>query len=480
MEQYTTIGIMLRRSSPWPGLVAAGLTAVIPLATVPAARASTGSGAYTPGSAGLGDPYFPLAGNGGYDVAHYAIRLRFTPETRHLSATTTITATATKNLSRFDLDFSGPAISEVEVNGRRASYVRKGQELVVTPRHGLPSGKKFTVEVSYAGRPKAIKDRALGVAGWIDTEDGAVAVAEPDGARSWFPANDNPRDKATFTFEVTAPEGLTVLANGEPDNSGVAGPRDGYRTSKWTMRHPMAPYLAMVAIGKFTVTRGTVGGRPNITAYDPSLAKEFKRLHSTTAKAIRWESKVFGDYPFSSTGGVADRLDVDYALETQGRPVYDKGMSDELVIVHELAHQWFGDSVGLRSWKDIWLNEGFASYAEWLYQEQHGGPSAERIFAEQYRHRAGGDFWKLKTGDPGRDGMFDWNAIYVRGAMTVHALRKEIGDETFFTLLRTWARQNRHSTVTTKDLIALAERLSGRDLDGLFDAWLYRAAKPKL
>ena len=470
---------MLRRSSRWVAL-AAGLTAVVPLAAVPTATASTGSGAYTPGSAGLGDPYFPLAGNGGYDVAHYAIRLRFTPKTRHLAATTTITATATKNLSRFDLDFSGPAISEVTVNGRRASYARKGQELVVTPRRGLPAGKGFTVEVTYAGRPKAVKDEALGVAGWIDTGDGAVVGAEPDGARSWFPANDNPRDKATFGFEVTVPDGLTVLANGEPVNSGVTGPRGGYVTSKWRMRHPMAPYLAMVAIGKFRVIRGTVGGKPVITAYDPSLAKEFKHLHSTTVKAVEWGSKVFGDYPFSSTGGVADRLNVDYALETQGRPVYDTGMSDESVIVHELAHQWFGDSVGVRAWKDIWLNEGFASYAEWLYEEQHGGSSAEEIFAEHYRNKAGGDFWKLKTGDPGRAGMFDWNAIYVRGAMTVHALRREIGDETFFTLLRTWARQNRHSTVTTKDLVALAERLSGRDLDDLFDAWLYKAAKPAL
>lgn len=473
---------MLRRSSPLAAFVATGLTLAVPLSAVPAvpAHASTGSGAYVPGSAGLGDPYFPQAGNGGYDVGHYTIRLRFTPKTRHLSATTTITATATENLSRFDLDFSGPKIGKVEVNGERASYARKGQELVVTPRHGLPSGKTFTVEVSYAGRPKAIKDKALGVTGWIDTKDGAVVLSEPDGARSWFPVNDNPRDKATYTFEITAPEGLTVLANGEPGNSGVAGPRDGYRTSKWEMRRPMASYLAMIAIGKFTVSRGTVGGIPNITAYDPSLAKEFKRLHDTTAKAVAWESKIFGDYPFSSTGGIADRLGVQYALETQGRPVYDKGMSAETTIVHELAHQWFGDSVGLRSWKDIWLNEGFASYAEWLYREQHGGPSAEKVFAGHYKHKAGSDFWRLRTGDPGRTGMFDWYAIYIRGAMTVHALRKKIGDETFFTLLRTWTKENRHSTVTTEDFIALAERLSGQNLDDLFDAWLYKAAKPKL
>ncbi len=468
--------LMLRRSSPLTAVLAAGLTLTASLVTAPAAWADT----YTPGSAGLGDPYFPHAGNGGYDAGHYAIKLRFTPKTHHISATTTITATATKNLSRFNLDFSGPKISRVEVNGKRAAYRRKGQELVVTPRHGLPSGEKFTVEVSYAGRPKSIQDEALGASGWIDTTDGAVVVAEPDGARSWFPVNDNPRDKATFSFQVSAPHGVTVLANGEPKNSGIVGVRGGYSTWRWEMSQPMAPYLATVAIGKFKVTEGTVDGIPSITAVDPSLAKEFRYLHRTTAKAIRWESKVFGAYPFTSTGGIADRLNVSYSLETQGRPVYDKGMADDLVIVHELAHQWFGDSVGLRSWKDIWLNEGFATYAEWLYEEQHGGPSAEKTFAKLYKNKSGSDFWKLRTGDPGRAGMFDGDAIYTRGAMTVHALRKKIGDETFFTLLRTWTEENRHSTVTTKDFVDLAERLSGQDLDALFDAWLYKAHKPKL
>ncbi|MEZ0076794.1 M1 family metallopeptidase [Planotetraspora sp. GP83] len=472
---------MLRRRSPLAALASAAGFSLLAAAVIPAAAADAARATFTPGSAGVGDPYFPKAGNGGYDVGHYDLNLRFDPKSRHLSATATITATATQDLARFDLDFSGPKIHNVQVNGRKAAYTRKGQELIITPKSGLRSGATFTVEVSYAGKPKAINDKAIGLEGWINTKDGAVVLSEPDGARSWFPANDTPRDKATFTFHVTAPVNVTVLANGEPKNPGIVGVRNGYTTVKWEMTQPMATYLAMVAIGKFKVTEGVVNGVPNITAYDPALAKQAKYLHRTTAKAIKWESKVFGAYPFSSTGGIADKLNVAYSLETQGRPVYDGGSQmagDDLVIVHELAHQWFGDSVGLRSWRDIWLNEGFATYAEWLYEEQHGGSSAQKTFAGLYKQK--GRFWKVKTGDPGKAEMFNGDAIYTRGAMTLHALRKKIGDETFFKLLPAWTEENRHGTVTTQDFVDLAEKLSGQDLDGLFDAWLYHEGKPAL
>ncbi|WP_327047261.1 M1 family metallopeptidase [Microbispora sp. NBC_01189] len=453
----------------------AALAASVMMVASPAVPAVAEPGAFLPGAPGIGDPYYPLQGNGGYDVGHYDLRLRFDPGDHTADATATITATATHNLSRFDLDFSGPEIRSVTVDGARAGYRRDGQELVITPAAGLRAGATFTVAVSYAGKLTAVSDDT-GRQGWINTKDGAFVASQPDGARSWFPANDTPADKATFSFRVSAPEELTVLANGERAGADDTTGSDGYRTVRWEMRQPMAPYLAMLAIGRFVVSEGTVDGIPNVTAYDPALAEKSKHLHDLTAEAVRWESSLFGPYPFSSTGGVADGRGSVTALETQGRPVYSGGPTDDSEIVHELAHQWFGNSVGVRSWRDIWLNEGFAKYAEWLYQEQHDGPSARDTFDRLYRKD--GAFWHLKTGDPGQAHMFDENAIYLRGAMTVHALREKIGDKVFFTLLKTWAQEHKYGTVTTSDFVDLAERLSGQNLGSFFDAWLYQSKKP--
>ncbi len=452
--------------------------ALLAVAALVAPSAPAWADAHSPGSSGVGDPYFPHAGNGGYDVQHYDLKLRYTPKSGRLDSTATITATATKGLSRFNLDLSGLTVRSVTVDGKKAKWSRKGQELTVTPKKGIDDEATFKVVVEYDGRPKPVDDAELGVTGFIRTKDGAVVVSQPDGARTWFPANDTPRDKATFSYEISAPVGLTVLANGEPQNSGIVRVKKGYVVSRWQMKQPMAPYLAMIAIGRYKVSEGMAGGVLNITAYDPALAKTSKHLHKETAEATKWGVEHFGPYPFGSTGGIADKLDVHYALETQGRPVYDGDASDDLLIVHEIAHQWFGNSVGLESWNDIWLNEGLASYAEWLYEETHNGPKAQATFEKHYKNT--GKFWDVKTGAPGKKNMFDWEAIYLRGAMTVHALRTEIGDETFFGLLKEWAARNKHETATTKDFIALAEELSGKDLGPLFKKWLYVAKKPAL
>ncbi|WP_436771447.1 M1 family metallopeptidase [Yinghuangia sp. YIM S09857] len=458
-----------RKTTGRRAVAALGLACAMVVLT--AAPGSAGSG----GPVGAPDPYFPLAGNQGYDVEHYDLDLDFTPATDLLVARAAIKAEAHRDLTRFSLDFSGPAVERVDVDGRPAAYSRDGQELTVVPAAKIRAGRDFTVTVRYRGTAAPIEDPALGVYGWINTDDGAVALNEPDGARSWYPVNDDVRDKATYTFRITAPAGLTALANGEPQGRPrTVGDRT---TATWSMRKPMSSYLSMIAIGRFTVTDGRVGRLPNITAYDPAGDGDDAALHRTTADAVRWGQERIGRYPFDSTGGIIDRIDVGYALETQARPVYD-GEPDEATIVHEIAHQWFGNSVTPKTWADLWLNEGFASYAEMLWQEEHGGPTAQEVFDRLYATPAADDFWHLKTADPGRDDLFDYEAVYLRGAMALHALRTTIGDRDFFTLLKVWAEKYRYGSADTRDLMNLARRISGEDVKPLFDAWLYTAAKP--
>jgi aminopeptidase N len=448
------------------------------------ATAANASGPFTPGAAGAGDPYFPDMGNGGYDVGHYDLGLAYDPATKVLTGKAVISATATQNLSRFDLDFRGPLkISKLTLNGKKAAFKRTGaQELVITPGRGLPRGGHFTVSVSYSGIPQKIDDPALGISGWVATDEGAVGLNQPFGAATYYPVNDTPRDKATYSYRITVPKGLTVLANGEPTGTSSKG---GKTTSGWAIRKPTASELSMVAIGKFNVTKSnTKGGIPNISAIQAALDTkpgQGKAFNALTGDLVTWESGLYGRYPFDSTGGIIVKANVGYALETQSRPVYDQDTSDldESTIAHEIGHQWFGDSLTPARWADIWLNEGFATYTEWLYAEKSQGVAVQKSFDQAYALPATDKRWALKTADPGRDHIFDWT-VYERGAMTLQALRKKIGDKAFFTLIRRWADQHRYGNVTTAAFIKAAEQVSHQNLHAFFTAWVYTSGKPGL
>lgn len=467
-------------------LAAVALTATAGLlgAAVPAKATS---GGFTPGAPGAGDPYFPDMGNGGYDARHYDVALRYDPATKGIQAVTQVAARATQHLSRFNLDFLGPLqIQSLTVNGRPAAFQRTGaQELEITPPSGLRSGTPFTVRVAYSGVPERINDATLGESGWIDNPDGAVMLNQPFGAATVYPVNDSPQDKATYTFTLTAPSTLTTLANGDPAGKWSGG---GLTTSRWAMRQPMASELSMVAIGKYDVISDrTPRGVPNITATDQRLTitpERARLFHDQTAEVTDWQSGLFGRYPFSSTGGITAAVDVGYSLETQGRPVYDRaGRPNQIpsgtLLAHELGHQWFGDSVTPKRWADIWLNEGFATYAEWLQTERTGGQSVQQSFDDTYAKPAGDPFWVPKTADPGRDNIFH-DTVYERGAMTLHVVRKAIGDQKFFTLLRAWPAANRFGNVSTNDFIRFTEKLSGKQLDDLFERWVFTSGKPAL
>ena len=475
------IGSTRTPRGPGRTLVAAALVAALS-----AAGCTSGGGGgdlagrgFQPGAAGIGDPYFPNYGNGGYDVAGYRLRIRYDPATDQLTGAATITATAVEDLSRFNLDLAGLTVSSVTVNGVRAENEHDEGELVITPAGGLPRGGQFTVDVGYEGVPVPVTGSDLGAGGFVNTSDGAVALGQPESANTWFPVNDHPLDKATYDIELTVPEGLSALSNGVPGGVETA---DGWTTWRWSERSPMASYLTTVVIGDYRVSTGTHDGKPLVTAVASSLPEGGPAEESLarTGEIADFLATKFGPYPFEAYGGVAlADTRFGYALETQSRPVYGPAFfrsgANLGVVAHELAHQWFGNSVSIQRWSDLWLNEGFASYAEWLWAEHDGGRSTQRSFEAEYATTD----WSSPTIDPGRSGLFG-RAVYKRGALTVHALRLAVGDDAFFRILRTWTAEKRDGNVTTADLVTVAERISGQSLRPLFDAWLSGDTRPEI
>jgi Peptidase family M1 domain/Peptidase M1 N-terminal domain len=667
------------------------LAVLLPLAV------STASGAaartrYIAGSSGVGDPYYPLYGNGGYDVSHYLLQVSYQPDTKQLRGVATISARATANLYRFNLDLQGLRVHSVAVDGKQARWSRNSDhELVIWPRKKLNSGHRFTTVVSYGGVPRT-QDLFGGVAGFIPTDDGAVVAGEPEVAANWFPVNDHPSDKASYTFEITVPNGVETIANGH-----LVSKRKHGATTTWTWNEaePMASYLATATMGQFRthhyradglefldavdpdlyqpiasphtgsqylyssvgdssykrVTRqlavpaggghltfwiardteptwdftfveartpgqddwttlpdvnghnsqetgnscpsGWQGIHPQLAHYQtptddggctptgttgswwaatgasdgweqwdvdlsgwagetveisiayasdesvqgkgvliddivtptgdgstsfendadpldgwvvagppvgsPANPNDFAAVTSTDVQTtgdvidavfarepeiLRFLASKFGPYPFHQAGGIVDDVQgLGFALENQTRPIYSKDFfSNEIggddVVVHELAHQWYGDSVSVHRWRDVWLNEGFATYAEWLWSAAEGLGSEQEIFDANYNGiPADDEFWTVPPADPGVDELFG-GAVYTRGAMALHALRMTVGDDDFFTTLRRWAATRAGGTGSTAQFIGLAEQISGQDLGTMFNDWLYGTVKP--
>ncbi|MEU4166573.1 M1 family metallopeptidase [Streptomyces sp. NPDC026665] len=453
------------------------------LALVAGLTACGGDGVHgKPGAAGVGDPYFPKMGNGGYDVTHYGLTLSYDPRDKRLTGTAEITARARADLSAFHLDLLGLHVSDVTVEDRAAGWSRAGQELTVRPHDDLDKGETFRTTVRYSGIPRTITDADASKEGWLRTADGALALGEPTGSMAWFPGDHHPSDKAAYDVRITVPKGFQALSNGELTGEST---KDGRTTYAWHTAEPMASYVATLAIGRYDVTRSTTkDGLPVHVAVDPTQKQASEKVLAQIPEVMDWEQYNFGPYPFSSTGAIVDRPDdAGYALETQTRPVFP-GAPDTGTLVHELAHQWFGDSVTPKSWRDMWLNEGFATYAEWLWQEDHGGDSAEKIFNSLYR----GDYyepvdssevWAFPPADPPGAAQISDPPVYYRGAMVVHKIRQLVGDDTFYDIVQGWAATHRHGNADTAQFTAYVEKAApDKDFSGIWKNWLYGEGKP--
>ncbi|MFF2526530.1 M1 family metallopeptidase [Streptomyces liangshanensis] len=435
---------------------------------------SGGGGRGTAGSAGVGDPYFPGLGNGGYDVSHYGLTLDYAPAGRHLDGTAVITARATQDLTSFHLDLAGMDVASVTVDGRRARVGRAGTELVVRPREELGRGATFRTVVRYSGVPRRVTDPDGSAEGWLGSGPRVVALGEPTGSMVWFPGNHHPSDKASYDIDITVPAGTEAVSNGELVSRRTSG---GRTTFRWRTAEPMASYLATLAIGPYRVHE-VKGPLPLYTAVDPAAGRDGADLVAALPGILAWEEKAFGPYPFSSAGVIIGRkADAGYALETQNRP-FLPGPTDVGTLVHELAHQWFGDSVTPESWRDMWLNEGFATYTEWLWAADHGGVPVAESFAEAYDDE---ENWAFPPADPPTAADISEPPVYGRGAMVLQRVRDAVGDATFFRIVRGWARTHRHGNASTADFTAYVEKESGgRDLSGIWDGWLYGDGKPRL
>ena len=428
----------------------------------------------------LADPYFPSHGDARFHVHRYELALDYKPAPNRLTGSARLTCLGgTAPLADIVLDFADFRITKILVDGRAVRWTHRAGKLRLRPARPLAAGAAFTIEVGYSGNPRPVRSE-WGTLGWEELEDGSLVASQPIGAPSWYPCNDRPADKAAYQVSVTAPSPYTVVANGRLLTRTV---RAGATTWVYEQPAPTASYLATVQVGHYQQLQLAAGPVPQTVFAPARLTGACVTDFARQPRMMELFTELFGPYPFGEYTAVVTDEDLDVPVEAQGLSTFganhvDGRRGSERLVAHELAHQWFGNSVSIADWRHIWLNEGFAKYAEWLWSERSGGRSA----AQHAAHAHAGLRvlpQDLVLANPGRSLMFD-DRLYQRGGLVMHALRGVLGDPAFFALLKEWATVHRHGVVSTADFTTLAQRHSSRPLHTFFTAWLYGTALPPL
>ncbi|GAB4580680.1 MAG: M1 family metallopeptidase [Anaerolineales bacterium] len=423
------------------------------------------------GARSIGDSYAPELGNTGYDVQHYTLQLALDPAQTYVDGAATIEALATlHNLVELSLDFSGFDIEALTVDEQPATYTRDRGKFIITLPEPLAEGQAFTIFVDYAGAPIQTGSAFVPFVHHLGLQflpGNIYAVNEPDGAHYWFPCNDHPRDKATFTFEITVPAGLEAISHGTLIEEETVGETT---TFVWDHPYPMATYLATVVIGDYEVQE-TVSplGVPIQNYYFSDLRDPFVQATSMTGEALDWMSAQFGAYPFESFGFVTTRL-IRASLETQTMVILSENMLNEETVIHEIVHQWFGNWVSMASWADMWHNEGFAVYVSLMWQTRNN-PGSLNIFMQNLEAEVQREASPDPLGNLAPQRLFGFDS-YQRGALVVHKLRQTVGDEAFFAGLRLYFERFGGEAASREDFMSVMEEASGMDLDDFFEEWL--------
>jgi aminopeptidase N len=425
-----------------------------------------------PGAAGLGDPNIPWLGNGGYDVQHYTLDLAIDAANNQLAGTAVLQAQAAQALSAFNLDLLGLQVESVTVNGAPADHLHAGTELTVEPERPLREGSSFEVTVAYRGTPQPLPAEHLSFpSGWQKSANGIFVMWGVGNGATWFPNNNHASDKATYTFRLTVQPPLLAIANGTLAEQAEA---DGAVTYVWEMNDPIYSDGATLFVSEYAESAAEgPGGLPLLRYLPPGHAAAEAQAFEPVPEILEFLIKLYGPFPFDSIGVISERQLPIIAAAVPSRVLFTpEGAQQPTLLAHELAHQWFGESVTPASTEDMWLSEGFATYTELLWQE-HNGDAIEGRLLGFYAERT------VPPGNPPAEALLE-RSVYAQGALTLHALRVEVGDESFFEILRTYAERYRHSSASTVDFVALAEEVSGERLEPLFDRWLYAGQTPPI